>query len=154
MTFSQLSLEYFFQKKADGKILSGSTFVFKHSQGVPLIRVVSTKTQTWTEIADHLCLASPCFFPQSPSLYQKYYLKPALLLSALWMQKHIERKYKLTLLDEVDWQIQGTLRSNLDWPSPSEAVRWVDHEPTFLLLCQPSYASSKPRSSLEAKDHH
>lgn len=58
MTFSQLSLEYFFQKKADGKILSGATFVFKCSQGFPLIQVVSTGT----EIAAHPSLRSTHFF--------------------------------------------------------------------------------------------
>lgn len=84
MTFSQLSLEYFFQKKADGKILSGSAFVFRHSQGFPLIRVVSAQTQT-TEITTHPSLGSPHFpLPH----YQKHYLKPAWLFSAFWLHKH------------------------------------------------------------------
>lgn len=138
MTFSQLSLEYFFQKKADGKILSGSAFVFKHSQGFPLIRVVSTQTQTRTEIAAHPSFKFTTFF--LASLYQKYYLKLALLFSALWMQKHNERKHKITLA-EVNSQIQ-------DMPgfSPDPSFSWWSpwrHDLTLLLLCQASHPTEQ-----------
>lgn len=136
MTFPQLSLEYFFQKKADGKILSGTAFAFKPSQGFPLIRVVSTQTQTRTEIAVHLSLGSPCFFPQSASLYRTYYLKLASLLGAFALQKHNERKYKSTLLAEVNLQIQDVSGSSLDPSSSCEAVGQRTEDPTF--LCQPS----------------
>lgn len=131
MTFSQLSLEYFFQKKADGKILSGSTFVFRHSQGFPLIRVVSAQTQTTTEIATHPSLISPHF---SLLHYQKHYLKPAWLFSAFWMYKG---KSKITPLTELDSQIQDMPGSN---PNPSFSL-WSPSTDglTLLLLCQPSH---------------
>ena len=121
MTFPQLSLEYFFQKKADGKILSGTAFAFK---------------QTRTEIAVHLSLGSPCFFPQSASLYRTYYLKLASLLGAFALQKHNERKYKSTLLAEVNLQIQDVSGSSLDPSFSCEAVGQRTEDPTF--LCQPS----------------
>lgn len=132
MTFPQLSLEYFFQKKADGKILSGTAFAFKHSQGFPLMRVVSTQTQIWTEIAVHLSLGSPWYFSS------KYYLKLVSLLGAFAMQKHNERKYKLALLAEVNLQIQDVSGSSLDPSFSYEAVGQRTEDLTFLLLCWPS----------------
>lgn len=49
------------------------------------------------------------------SPYEKDYLKPALLFSAFWMQKH-ERKHKIMLLAEGDPQIQDVPGYN---PDPS-----------------------------------
>lgn len=146
MTFSQLSLEYFFQKKADGKILSGSTFVFKRSQGFPLIQVVSAQTQTITEIAAHPSLRSPHF---SLLHFIISISKPALLFSALWMKKH-ERKRKIMLLAQEDSQIQDTPGS-----SPDPSFSWWSLGQMTWPCCSTANTATqlgKTRSSLEATD--